>query len=56
MYPQHTDRARGAITALRDLGLDYPIHDYGEAWNTILPYRAALEGLLQLVRESPTLE
>jgi hypothetical protein len=52
MYPVHTDRARGVRTALRDLGIDYPVNDFEVAWARILrAYLDALKDLRSMVGE-----
>lgn len=51
MYPIHTDRAKGVLSAHRFFDLDYPVSDYQKAWLRLLErYRDALEALLALLK------
>ncbi len=51
MYPVHTDRAGGVLSAHRFFNLDYPVRDYRTAWRRLLEvYRDALEKLLALLK------
>ena len=51
MYPTHTDEASGVLAAFHHFGIEYPVHDYQQAWERLLDrYRVLLSRLLQLLR------
>lgn len=55
MYPVHTDRADGVLSAHRFFNLDYPVRDHAAAGRCLLEaYRDTLEKLLGLLKtENP---
>lgn len=53
MYPIHTDRAGGVLTAHRFFGIEYPVKDHTAAGERLLEaYRDLLERLLALLKTS----
>lgn len=53
MYPIHTDRAEGVLSAHRFFGIDYPVKDHSDAGTRLLEiYRDTLERLLTLLKAS----
>ena len=51
MYPVHTDRAQGVLSAHRFFDLDYPVQDHAASGHRLLEgYRDTLEKLLALLK------
>ena len=54
MFPAHVDKAKGAIDELHLLGIEYPVRDYGQAWNRVVEsYAETTDQLLEAVRHLP---
>lgn len=50
-YPIHGDNVTGVLKAHKEIGIEYPISNYSEAWNKVLIlYDDALKRILEIIR------